>query len=135
MAGPALRGVEKKAIAEGRSILCAEESGFYLLPALLRTWVPVARTPVIRRRLSYDHLSAISAISMTGELYMAVQEHSYKGPDVIRFLEQLLEEMPGKLLVLWDGAPIHRSRAVREWLAQGAAQRIQLEQLPGYAPE
>ena len=37
--------------------------------------------------------------------------------------------------MIWDGAPIHRSRAVKEHLAQGAAHRIQLEQLPGYAPE
>ena len=48
--------------------------------------------------------------------------------------------MPGKLLVIWDGAPVHRCRAVKERLAkerlaQGAAQRLQLEQLPGYAPE
>ena len=63
----------------------------------------MARTSVIGPRLRYDHLSAIS---MTGELYVVAQEHFY-----------------------------HRSRAVREWLAQGAAQRIQLEQLPGYAPE
>lgn len=54
---------------------------------------------------------------------------------MIRFLEQLLREIPGKLLLIWDGAPIHRSRAVKEWLSQGAARRIQLEQLPGYAPE
>ena len=64
-----------------------------------------------------------------------MQDHSYKGPDVIRFLERLLCEIPGKLLLIWDGAPIHRSRAVKEWLSQGAARRIQLEQLPGYAPE
>ena len=122
----------KKAIAEGRTILWADESGFYLLPASLRTWAPVGRTPVMRRRLSYDHLSAIS---MAGELYLAVQDHSYKSPDVIRFLEQLLAAIPGKLLVIWDGAPIHRSRKVKDWLCQGAAQRIQLERLPGYAPE
>ena len=95
----------------------------------------MAQTPIIRRKLSYDHLSAISAISMTGDLYLAVQDHSYKRPDVIGFLEQLLAEIPGKLLVIWDGAPIHRSRAVKEYLAQGTARRIQLEQLPGYAPE
>ena len=76
---------------------------------------PGGPEPVIRRKLSYDHLNAISAISMTRELYLAVQEHSYKGAaDVIRFLEQLLAQIPGKLLVIWDGAPIHRSRAVRE---------------------
>ena len=49
--------------------------------------------------------------------------------------EQLLEEIPGKLLVIWDGVPIHRSQAIKDYLAQGAAGRIQLEQLPGYAPE
>ena len=101
----------------------------------MRTWAPVAKTPVIRRKLAYEHPSAISAISITGELYPAVQDHSYKGPDVIRFLERLLREIPGKLLLIWDGAPIHRSRAVKEWLSQGAARRIQPEQLPGYAPE
>ena len=122
-------------MSAGRTILWVDESGFYLLPALLRTWAPVAKTPVIRRKLAYEHLSAISAISITGELYLAAQDCSYKGPDVIRFLEQLLREIPGKLLVIWDGAPIHRSRAVKEWLSQGAARRLQLEQLPGYAPE
>ena len=81
VAGPALRGAEEKAIAEGRSILWTDESGFYLLPTLLRTWAPVARTPVIRRRLSYDHLSAIS---MTGELYVAAQEHSYHRSRAVR---------------------------------------------------
>ena len=47
----------------------------------------------------------------------------------------MLAEIPGQLLVIWDGAPIHRCRAVKEYLAQGAARRLQLEQLPGYAPE
>ena len=98
----------------------------------MRTEAPVAQTPVIRRRLSREHLSAIS---MTGELYLAMPDHPYKGPDVTRFLEQLLAELPGQLLVIWDGAPIHRSRAVKEFLVQGAARRMQLEQLPGYAPE
>ena len=135
MAGQALPGAQEKALAEERTILWADEPGFYLLPALLRTWAPVAKTPVIRRKLSYDHLSAVSAISISGDLYLAVQDHAHKGADIIRFLEQLLEEIPGKLLVIWDGAPIHRSRAVKEWLSQGAACRLQLEQLPGYAPE
>ncbi len=67
---------------------------------------------------------------MNDYLNNEVQDHSYKGPDIIRFLEQLLEEIPGKLLVIWDGAPIHRSLA-----AQGGARRIQLERLPAYAPE
>jgi transposase len=39
-------------------------------------------------------------------------------------------------LVIWDGSPIHRGRVVKEFVAQGAvADRVQLEQLPGYAPD
>ena len=135
MAGPALPGTEKKAVAEGGTILWADESGFCLLPSLLRAWAPVGRTPVIRRKLSRERLSAISAVSMSGELYVEAQDQAYKGPDVIRFLERLPAEIPGRLPVIRDGAPIHRSRAVKEWLAQGAARRLQPERLPGYAPE
>ena len=96
---------------------------------------------MIRRRLSRERLSArgrtlrVSAISMTGDLYLATQEGSYQGEDIIGFLGQSLEEIPGKMLVIWDGAPSQRSRAVKEWLAQGAARRILVERLPGYAPE
>ena len=60
-----------------------------------------------------------------------MQDHAYKGPDVVEFLKQLLAEIPGKLLVIWDGAPIHRCRAVnRSTWQQGAARRLRLEQLP-----
>lgn len=37
--------------------------------------------------------------------------------------------------MVWDGSPIHRSKAVKEFLAEGAGERLQLERLPGYAPE
>ena len=83
----------KNALAEGRIILWADESAFYLLPALRRTWAPMAQTPVIRRRLSREHLSAISAISMTGELYWSVQERPYRSADAIGFLQQLRDWM------------------------------------------
>lgn len=39
------------------------------------------------------------------------------------------------MLIVWDGAPIHRGQAVKDYLAAGHAERLLLEQLPGYAPE
>jgi transposase len=66
---------------------------------------------------------------------MLVQEHPYKSPDIVRFLKHLLRHIPGKLLVIWDGAPIHRGQPVKDFLTQGGTRRIQLEQLPGYAPD
>jgi len=66
---------------------------------------------------------------------MMVRERAYKSPDVVRFLKHLLRHIPGKLLVIWDGSPIHRGQPVKDFLARGGAKRIQLEQFPGYAPE
>ena len=62
-------------------------------------------------------------------------EGPFKGEDVVRFLKHLLRQIPGKLLVIWDGSPIHHGRAVKDFLGSGASQRLQLEQLPGYAPD
>lgn len=112
-----------------------DESGFYLLPAVVRTYAPVGKTPIIREYVSRKHLNAISAITPEGKLYMMVQEQAYKGPAVVSFLMHLLEHIPGKLLVIWDGAPIHHGHALRDFLADGAAARLHLERLPGYAPD
>jgi transposase len=61
--------------------------------------------------------------------------NAQRGPDVVRFLQHLLRRLPGKLLVLWDGAPIHHARPGKAFLATGAAARLRLVQLPGYAPD
>jgi transposase len=70
---------------------------------------------------------------------MLEQERAFKGEDVVRFLKHLMRQIPGKLLVIllviWDGSPIHRGQAVKEFLAGGAASRVRLEQLPGYTPD
>ena len=40
-----------------------------------------------------------------------------------------------RLLVLWDGAPIHHDRTVQGFLAAGGAARVQLVALPAYAQD
>ncbi len=101
----------------------------------VRTYAPVGQTPILKVPLTRDHLSAIGGLTSDGRLIMHIQEHSFKGPDVVRFLQLLLRKIPGKLLVIWDGASIHRSQAVKDFLTHGGARRIHLERLPGYAPE
>jgi transposase len=54
---------------------------------------------------------------------------------VVRFLRVLLRKIQGKLLGIWDGAPIHYGQPVKDFLRRGAAKRLLLEQLPGYAPD
>ncbi len=100
-----------------------------------RTYAPCGQTPVLRAPLTHDHLSVIGGVTADGRLFSHIQEESYRGPAVVAFLRQLLRQIPGKVLVIWDGAPIHRCQPIKEFLAAGAARRLQLEQLPGYAPE
>jgi transposase len=90
---------------------------------------------VLHAPLTRDHLSVISGITPTDQLFLQVRERSLRGPDVVRFLRHLLRHIPGRLLVVWDGAPIHRAHVVKDFLAQGGAARVWLEQLPAYASE
>jgi transposase len=112
-----------------------DESGFYLLPSVMRTYAPVGETPILQHTLSHDHLSVIGAVGLHEKLYFQVHEEAISSAEVIRFLNHLLRHIPGKLLIVWDGAPIHRSKAVKQFLSDGAAARIHLERFPGYAPE
>jgi transposase len=101
----------------------------------VRTWAPRGQTPVLRVKLTHDHLSAISGITLDGRLFLQVRQDSYDGAAVVGFLRVLLRKLPGKILVIWDGSPIHCSQAVKAFLRRGAAKRLHLEQLPAYAPD
>jgi transposase len=133
--GEALAGAKKGALAEGRTIMIVDQSGFYLLPTVVRTYAPVGQTPILHEQFTRDHLSAMSGITLEGKLLMLEQERAFKGEDVVRFLKHALGQIPGKLLIIWDGSPIHRSKVLKEFLKGGASERIRLEQLPGYAPD
>jgi transposase len=90
---------------------------------------------MLREWWTRDHLSAISAISPEGKLYFHCQDRAMNSADVVAFLEHLLREVPDRMVIIWDGAPIHRSHMIKAFLANGAAHRIHLERLPAYAPE
>ena len=126
---------EAGAEAQKKTILFIDESGFYPLPSVVRTYAPIGQTPILREWWTRDYLSAISAISPEGKLYFHYQDRAINSADVVAFLEHLLREVPGRMLIIWDGAPMHRSHVIQEFLANGAAQRLHLERLPAYAPE
>ena len=79
------------------------------------TYAPVGQMPVLEVKLTYDHLWAIGGITPEGRIFMQMQDHSYKGPDVVHFLQLLLREIVGKILVIWDGASIHRCQAIKDF--------------------
>ena len=56
------------------------------------------------------------------------------GLHCIEFFEHLRAVTGQRLLVIWDGSPIHRRVAVKEFVTQSRG-KVVVEQLPGYAPD
>jgi transposase len=119
---------------EGRTIVCVDESGFYLLPGLVRTYAPCGQTPVLRAVYTHDQLSVMSGIPMDGRLYTLVRDAALDSRASVIFLKHLLPHVSEKLLVIGDGSPMHKGH-VRTLLVEGGTQQIHVEQLPPYAPD
>lgn len=126
---------QKKALAAGRTIVYVDEAGFYRLPSVVRTDAPRGQTPILRAPTSYQHVSVSSGITEQGQLVSQMQAQAYRGTTIFGFLRHLLNQISGNVLVLWDGAPIHRSAVVREFLGTVEDGRLRREQLPAYAPD
>jgi transposase len=135
MARRRLAYAKKNAEKQGATLIFVDESGFYLLPLQVRSYAPRGHTPILHCLLSRSHLSVISGITAEGKLLAQMHCSSICSQEAIAFLKYLLRHIPGKVWVLWDGAPIHHSQQVREFLTTAAAQRLKLIRLPAYAPE
>jgi transposase len=124
----------ERARRERRVLVFEDEAGFYLLPGVVKTYAPEGRTPVIREVQTRDHLSVMGGMTPRGKVYTLVRQKSLNGMHTIEFLEHLLRVAGERLLVIWDGSPIHRRVAVTEFVA-GTRGKIRVEALPGYAPD
>lgn len=130
----ALAGGKKIAAREGRAVVFVDETALYLLPGVVRSYAPRGCTPVLRAPLAREHLSLIGGITPDGQLYQHALGHGVRGGDVVRFVKHLVRHL-GRVLVIWDGLPAHRSTVVKEYLREEAQGRVRLERLPAYAPD
>ncbi len=127
--------VKRRAKQERRSLVFIDESGFYLLPEVVRTYAPKASRPVLKEWQTRDHLSVMGALTAPGKIYSLVRQEPLNGLDTMTFLLHLLRVVGRRLRVVWDNSPIHRRREVREFLAAGITRNVHLEPLPVCAPE
>jgi len=115
-------------------IVWIDEAGFYLLAGAVRSYAPRGQTPILRVPLTRDHLSVISAITAQGQLLAAVQARAFHGGAVVRFLKHVVGHLSSRVLIIWDGAPIHHDQCVSGFVAEQGGQ-LCVEQLPAYAPD
>jgi hypothetical protein len=117
-------------------IVFEDESGFSLLPAVRATWAPRGRTPVLRHRFSWKRLSMAGALAYWPDgtqaaLVFQMRPGAYNDESLIEFLAELHGHLDGKVTLIWDGLPSHRSRRMKAWLATQRRWLV-VEQLPGY---
>lgn len=109
-----------------------DESGLSERPHRVRTWAPRGQTPVLQYHFNWETLAVIAGMTFVN-FYFQLYEGTIKGPQVVKFLAHLRRHLKGRLILLWDRLPAHRSRLVQDYLA--GQRRIEQEWLPAYAPE
>ncbi len=117
-----------------------DESGFFLNPLVRRTWAMKGHTPKL---MSYgrhrDKVSTITAIAVSpkgrriGLFWHTNAEHYIDAAGVVAFLRSLLEQLSGRIIIVWDGGSNHKGPLVREYLRRN--RRLRLELLPPWAPD
>jgi transposase len=99
------------------------------------TWAPVGQTPVVITTGERKSINMISAISPRGELRFRVYEGKMNADVFIGFLKALLESVPGKIYLIVDGHPVHRSKKAREFVEEQSEGRLKMFFLPPYSPD
>ena len=81
-----------------------------------------------------DHLSVMGGVTPRGKIYTLVRPTSLNGMHTIEFLLHLGRLAGDRLLVIWDGSPIHRRAEVTEFIAETRG-AVVVDRLPSYAPD
>jgi putative transposase len=129
---------KKNAARLGAHLVFADESGFLLIPNVVKTWAPRGRTPVHRHRYQRDKISVISGISVSPKrhhlgLYYQLWFDNIGQEEVCVFLRHLLRHLRGPVIALLDNSSTHKGEPLRELQRQHP--RLGIEHFPSYAPE
>jgi transposase len=130
---------KKNAARLGAHIVFADESGFLLIPNVVRTWAPQGQTPIHRHRQGRrDKISVISGISVSPRqhrlgLYYLLFYDNIGQQELCIFLRELLRHLRGPLVVLLDNSSTHKGEPIEQLLGQH--RRLRIEHFPSYAPQ
>ena len=128
----------KKAARMGGHIVFADESGFLLMPHVVKTWAPRGQTPVHRHGYRRDKISAISGVSVSPKrqslgLFYQLYFHNIGQEEVCVFLRDLLRHLRGPVIAILDNSSTHHGELLER--LQRRHSRLHVEYFPAYAPE
>jgi transposase len=129
---PALK---EEARGEGRTLVFVDESPFYPPSGLSKIRGSTLKTSDENGWHTPDLLSALGGLTLEGEVHSLVRPTLLDGSHVVAFLGQFLGRANERLLLIWDGSPIHRRPDVKAFLAGDIGRTIHVELLPPFAPD
>lgn len=107
-----------------------DESGFLLVPTIIKTWSPKGKTPVLTMAGHWTKISAISAISVSPKrkrLGLHIRFHTNKNiktQETIGFLWHLLKHLRGRIVLLWDRSAVHKAARLETFSGRIPASRF-----------
>jgi transposase len=116
-------------------LLFGDEASFAQWGSLGYTWAPIGEQPLIKttgKRKAYKMFGAIDFFS--GRLFYQGVTGKLNATSYVRFLNMILRQTRCPVFLVQDGAPYHRAKAVKDFLAHHA-KRLTVTQLPSYSPD
>jgi transposase len=129
-----LPAVKEQAEKEEAQLHFVDEVGVKTSDQIGTSYAPKGETPVQEVPKTHIEQDVISSVTPDGDLLYWAFPGTMTAEKFIDFLEHLISEASGKLIVFADRHPAHEAQAVEDWLESRESQ-IEVEWLPRYSPE
>lgn len=117
-----------------------DESGLLMAPLVRRTWAPRGQTAELHQKSGRrEKVSVAAALWLSprrdhlGLFLKTLVNGSFDHWSSAAFLEALVKELAGRVVVVWDGGGTHQGDPLRD-LQDVMADRLSIEKWPAYAP-
>ena len=127
--------IKAKAKRENALIYWQDEMGLRSDHLAGRSFSPIGKTSGTKKSGNRFSCNMNSASSHSGKMYFSEFTGSFVTSVYLGFLSRLIRQNKGrKVILIIDGHPVHRGKAVQSWLKEHVKQ-IECFFLPGYSPE
>jgi transposase len=116
-------------------VLFGDEASFPQWGTLSYTWAPKGEQPTIEtcgKRKGYKVFGLIDYF--TGRFFYKCQEGRLNSDAYMVYLKEVLAKTRKHVILIQDGAPYHRSAAMKKFFEQNSA-RLTVYRLPSYSPD
>lgn len=115
-------------------LLFTDETGVHEDGPIGRTWGVRGERPVVRVTGGRQRVNVISAITPRGRLWFRCYRGYLNAPRYVEFLDALLHDIRGHLVLVMDSHPAHVAAQTRRFI-HAHRDRLTVWQLPAYAPD